>query len=255
MNRVRFLVARTAVALSVAVFSVAPRNVPAEAVTEARKPFTAAVSPMFGYDRDDLKVRGRGGVVTTETDTAPEYGVFAMAATPRWVATDFLFFCDVNQADVSGNLAWLNYYADPEAVITWNAGVGHLYHHIKPANEDIKVEVPMLKTGPLFRLPALGLSLNPYVGYAWERVDTQHGDIDNDSYLFGLTASWRWRMLSATVNYYYQDSQEVRQNFDTLRVRMNAYFSEHWGAVIRYDYMEHLTTDDSSVLAGPVYMF
>lgn len=213
------------------------------------------VSPLIGWNRNELETRGRGGVTSTETDTAPMYGFYAMAAHPRFVINNFVFYSDVNDADVWGNLAFANYYHDPDAAVTWNAGVGYLYHEIQPEGVEITVKVPMLKAGPYFRVRKLNMTLNPYVGYSWESVDTTHGDSDNDAVLYGITAGWRWRMLGATVNYYYQDSQDLDENYQTLRGRFHVGFTRNWGGLVRVDYMEHQTTKDTSILFGPVYTF
>jgi len=213
------------------------------------------VSPLFGWDRNEMSVRGERGQVTTETDTAPEYGLFFLVVHKNLVLTDFVFFTDVNDTDVFGNLAFANLYGDRKNRVTWNVGAGHLYHKIEPENEDITVNVPMVKAGPLINVPEWNLTVNPYVGYAWERVETQRADVDNDSYLYGLTVGWRWRMLAATVKYYYQDSQEADDDYQTVRARAHCMFDAHWGAVVRFDYMEHSTSDDTSILFGPVYVF
>lgn len=213
------------------------------------------VSPLFGWNRNEAVVRGERGQTMTETETAPEYGLFLLIVHKNLVFTDFAFFTDVNDTDVFGNLAFANWYGDRGARVSWNMGAGHLYHKIEPENEDITVHVPMVKAGPFFNIPALRLSINPYVGYAWERIDTQRADLDNDSYLYGITAGWRWRMLAATLKYYYQDSRESDEDYHTVRARAHCMFNEHWGAVVRFDYMEHVTSDDTSVLFGPVYVF
>jgi hypothetical protein len=212
------------------------------------------VSPIAGVDRNEMTVRTPMGT-TTETDTGPEYGLFVMMAHPNFVVNDFLFFADVNETDVMGNLLFANYYADSKAKVTWNAGAGHLYHKIEPENEEIEVNVPMVKAGPLFRVPAWHLSLNPYLGYAWERVDTLHGDQDNDSYLYGLTVAYLWRMIEGGFNYYYQDSQEVDEDYQVFRARVYTFFGPNWGLGARVDYMEHMTTDDLSFLVGPAFTF
>ena len=214
-----------------------------------------AVSPVAGWDRDVLKMPGPRGTVTTATDTAPEYGLFAIVAHPNLVVNNFLFFTHVNATDIWGDFLFANYYMDDKAPLTLNLGGGYLYHSIKPEGEDIRVDVPMVKAGPRFRVPGLNLTVNPYVGYAWERVQTQHGDQDDDSYLYGISAHWHWRMLDANVNYYYQDSREIAQDFQTLRARFNVYLNKTWGITARFDYMEHETTKDTSVLVGPVAVF
>ena len=213
------------------------------------------ISPLFGWDRNEMKVRGERGEVKKETDTAPEYGLFFLLVHKNLVFTDFVFLTDVNDTDVFGNFAFLNLYGDQKTRISWNVGAGHLYHKIKPENENITVSVPMLKAGMLINIPEWHLRVNPYVGYAWERVETQRADVDNDSYLYGLTVAWRWRMLAATVKYYYQDSQESDDDYQTVRARAHCMFNAHWGAVIRFDYMEHVTSNDTSILFGPVYVF
>lgn len=214
------------------------------------------VSPLVGYNRDELKQRDRRGQVQTVTETAPEYGLFALAAHPRFVVNDFLFFTEAaGDTKVMGNFFHANLYGDPEAVVTWNVGGGHLYHKIEPDNEDITVSVPMAKAGLVLRFKPWHLAFNPYVGYAWERIDTLHGDTDNDSYLYGLTIDWRWRMLGLNAKYYFQDSRELDDNFHNVHVRLTAGITRHWGAAVRFDYMEHATTDDTSILVGPVYVF
>lgn len=222
---------------------------------DARPDTVLTISPLFGWNRNEMTVRGPGPVVRTETDTAPEYGLFLLLVHKKLVLTNFTFFTDVNETDVFGNFAFANLYGDRRAPLTWNVGAGHLYHTIKPPNEDITVNVPMVKAGPFLRVPGCNLTVNPYVGYAWERVETQRADVDNDSYLYGLTIGWRWRMLAATAKYYYQDSLQTDEDYETVRARAHCMFNDHWGAVLRFDYMEHVTSDDTSVLFGPVYVF
>lgn len=219
-------------------------------------PLMWLVSPMVGYNHDELKHRDRTGQIQTSSKTAPEYGLFAMVAHPRFVVNDFLFFTEASgDTKVMGNFFHVNLYGDPHATVTWNLGAGHLYHKIEPQNEDIDVSVPMAKAGPVFRVKPCGLTFNPYMGYAWERIDTLHGDTDNASYLYGITGDWRWRMVNLNVKYYYQDSQELADDFNNVHVRLTTGINRHWGAALRFDYMEHTTTDDTSVLLGPVYVF
>jgi opacity protein-like surface antigen len=213
------------------------------------------VSPLFGWDRNKMSVRGARGQVSTESDSAPEGGIFLLVVHKNLVFTDFAFCTEVNNTDVFGNLAFINLYGDRKARLAWNVGAGHLYHKIEPANEVITVNVPMVKAGPFFNIHAWHLTVNPYIGYAWERIETRRADMDNDSYLYGLTVGWRRRMLAATVKYYYQDSRKAVDDFQTLRARAHCMFNDHWGAVVRFDYMEHVTSDDTSVLLGPLYVF
>lgn len=240
------------------VLSVAPRGATAEESPPVQgKGIMWLVSPLVGWNRDELTVRGGPGgqQVSTRTDTAPMYGLFVMMAHPRFVMNDYFFYTEPNDAEVLGNLFYANLYGDPDAAVTWNLGVGHLYHEIKPDNEDVEVQVPMVKAGPMIRYKPWGLSLNPYLGYAWERIETSRADVDNDSYLYGLTVDWRWRMINLNVKYYYQDSQDGNEGLNTVLSRFVVAFNPHWGAEARLDYMEHLTTDDISLMFGPVYVF
>lgn len=234
----------------------APVRAQDEVPPSGNEPLMWLVSPMVGYNHDELKQRDRTGQIQTSSKTAPEYGVFALVAHPRFVVNDFLFFTEASgDTEVMGNFFHANLYGDPDAAVTWNLGAGHLYHKIEPQNEDIEVSVPLAKVGPVFRVKPWGLTFNPYVGYAWERIDTLHGDTDNDSYLYGITVDWRWRMVNLNVKYYYQDSQELDDDFNNVHVRLTTGITRHWGAALRFDYMEHTTTDDTSVLLGPVYVF
>jgi hypothetical protein len=62
-------------------------------------------------------------------------------------------------------------------------------------------------------------------------------------------------MVNLNLKYYYQDSQELDDDFSNIHVRLTTGITRHWGAALRFDYMEHSTTDDTCVLLGPVYVF
>lgn len=214
------------------------------------------LSPLIGYNHDKMERHGERGQVEKATEDALEYGLFGIVAHPRFDVTDFLFFTEAaDDTDVMGNFFHANLYGAPEDNVTWNVGGGHLYHKIEPGNQDIEVTVPMCKAGLVVRLRDLGISLNPYVGYAWERVETRHGDVDNDSYMYGISIDWRWRMLGVNAKYYFQDSRDSGDNYHNFRVRATTGITQNIGAVVRFDYMEHSVTDDTSVLFGPVFMF
>lgn len=236
-------------------FSMAP-GIQAEEESEwDRGHLLWAVSPVVGVDRNELTVHGPRGVVSKQTETAPEYGLFAMMAHPNFVVNNFIFYSHVNDADVFGNLAYANYYVNSEDSFTWHAGAGYLYHQIEPENESIEVNVPMLKAGPHIRVKPLHLTVTPYAGYAWERVETDHGDSPNDSWLYGLRTGWRWRMIEANINYYYQDSQDLEEDFQTVHARLHFFFNKTVGLLARVDYMEHQTTTDTSYLLGPTLVW
>ena len=213
------------------------------------------LSPVLGADRNEMQVRGARGETAAQTDIAPEYGLSAILVNSRLVLNNFVFWSDVNDAKVWGNLFFANYYHEENVPLTWNVGTGFLYHRIIPDNTDITVKVPMLKAGPLLRMNSLHLTLNPYVGYAWEQIETSHGDQNNDSWLYGVSLRWHWRMVGASLKYYYQDSQKLDEDYQNFRARLNVFFTEQWGAIIRLDYMEHSSTRDTSILVGPTYVF
>ncbi len=183
-----------------------------------------------------------------------------MAAHPNVVINNFLFLTEAaDDTDVIGNLFYLNLYGKRDSLVTWNVGAGHLYHDIKPPNYGtIKVRVPQVKAGPMINLKSLHLTLNPYLGHGWERIKTPHADIDNDSWIYGITADWRWRMFNLNAKYIYQDSREGRGHFNSVHIRFVTGIHRNWrhlGVATRFDYMEHTTTKDTSFLIGPVVVF
>ncbi|MDZ4197702.1 MAG: hypothetical protein U1E27_00290 [Kiritimatiellia bacterium] len=249
---------KTIILLTLAALCAAPR-IRAEdptATENAQPAWRIALSPMAGVDRNDLRrPAGPAGTVTMR-DTGPMYGLFGIGIHKNWVFSNFLFFADVNDTDVWGNLFFANYYSAPRSGVAWNFGAGHLYHGINTAHGDITVQVPMVKTGPFFRLPSLNLTMNPYIGYGWERTDTPRGGASEDgTTLYGLTLNWRWRMLEAGVNYYYMDNRDTGEGYHVIRARVIGMLNPRWGLTGRVDYAEHSTTDDFSILAGPVLLF
>lgn len=214
------------------------------------------VSPIFGYNHNNLQRPNPQGGKISLRKSAPEYGFYGMVANPRYVINDFLFYTKAHDdADVFGNLLYVNLYGSPESSLAWNIGGGYLYHKIEPRNMDIRVNVPMAKVGVRGRIPSLGITLNPYVGYAWEKVGTRLGDTDNDSILYGLAVDWRWRMLNVNARYYYQDSRDLREHYNNFHLLFVTGITRNCGAMIRLDHMEHALIRDTSVMAGPVFVF
>jgi hypothetical protein len=81
------------------------------------------VSPMVGVDENELSMQQGppGTPATTKEDTGPMYGLFAMVLHPNFVVNNFLFYSDVNDTDVWGDLFFANYYYSSKAPVTWNA--------------------------------------------------------------------------------------------------------------------------------------
>jgi len=214
------------------------------------------VAPLVGWNRNELRIQGPPGMPpATLTETAAEYGVFAMYFSPRVVANNMLFFTHVNDADVWGDFAFLNVYGAPEARCTWNAGAGYLWHRISPDIADIEITVPMVKAGLVVRVPGVKLMLNPYLAYAWEKVDTDFGDEETESVLYGLSARWRWRMVRLTLKYYLEDNRDRDEQYNTLRARATVALRRNMGISARLEHMEHSVSDNTSFLIGPGFIF
>lgn len=214
------------------------------------------ITPLWGQVENDLASRDRSGQPTTLNDTGPMYGIHAVAFGRAWSLTDFLFFANVNNTDVSGNLFFANWYTMPEANISPNLGVGHLWHEIETQRQTIKINAPMLKAGILLKVPKLHLSLNPYTGYVWEGVKTAFSDDEYEYILYGLSCKLRWRMLYLSGKYYYQDNTDSDgEDFETYRLNATAFVHKHLGLTVRFDHMEHQGSINDSWLIGPTLIF
>ncbi|MGQ9662746.1 MAG: hypothetical protein ACUVWX_10500 [Kiritimatiellia bacterium] len=158
-----------------------------------------------------------------------------------------------------GKPFFANYYVDPTAALSWNAGVGHLYHGIATTQADITVQILMLKAGLTVAVPRWSLRFDPYIGYAWEQSEVQSvpqsTSTTTASLLYGLTANRRRHGLELGVNYYYQDNLSGDKGYDVLRVRNVLMLTRSWGLLVRLDRMEHRGSSDTSILAGPVFIW
>jgi len=213
------------------------------------------VVPLAGWNRNTLDARDSHGRAYTKSDDAFMYGGHIHFINPNWVINDFIFISpNINDADVWGNLAFVNYYHDADAVVTPNIGAGYFYHEIKTSLQRIRIKSPIGKVGLLWRLPP-GIALNPYLGYTEEDVTTKFSHSDDDFIIYGINARWQWRMLASSIKYFYQQNLDHSGGFQTFRAQVSAFASRHAGFTLRYDYMEHTGTRDSSFLAGPVIFF
>jgi len=212
------------------------------------------LSPLLGVNRDTVTTGAPVGP-SKLADTRPEYGLYANLRAPHVRVSDFLFYTDPNDAQVFGNFLSANFYLSDTARWTVNAGVGHLYHWIGMERGNVVVSAPLVKAGPVLRIPEVGLTLNPFVGFVWEQIASPYGDSRNDEPLYGLGLNWHWRMLGANATYYVQVGKEDREDLHTLRAYVHAALGANWGWILRFDYMEHTTTDDTSVLTGPTFIF
>ena len=215
------------------------------------------ISPLFGWaENENLR--------TGESDSSPEYGFFAMYATPRFIVNNTTFFTDVNNSEVWGNISSFGLYGDPKARLTWFLGGSYVWHqvNIEAAQMKMTITEPLGKIGVVWRIPSKHLSINPYIGYAQETVRTEKpafmgGNSRNrsDIVVYGVSAYWHWRMLGADAKYYL--SQDI--DHDTFnhhfRVWGTAMFSRQMGVIARFEYEEQNTTKDTSLLFGPVFVF
>lgn len=213
------------------------------------------VSPVAGWNRDEMPVPEPDGTSTILKDTGAEYGLFLLYANPQVAANNMVFYTEENGAKVTGDIFFLNIYGAPDAILTWNLGGGYTWHSIDAGGEDMTISVPVAKAGVMIRWPAAHLSFNPYLAPAWESVNTPQGDTLTDCLLYGLTAKWQWRMLQATAMYYYEDDLHSSAHFNNYQARLTAFLSSQWGLLARLDRTDNAYSTDTSFTIGPVYMF
>lgn len=213
------------------------------------------ISPVIGVDRNTLYSRDNRGRPIELKDTGPEYGLFTLFSTEHFTVNNFLFFADVNDADVMGDVFFADYYYKPENRVTFDVGLGYIYHKIKTKQIKITVQTPLPKVGLRINLPEWGMYLNPYLSWTSEKIETTYGDRTDDAMLYGMTVGWHWRFLGAYVKYYYQDVLDSSKGYNVLRLRGNLFLSQKLGVTAAFEYMEHSTTDDVSFLIGPAFVF
>lgn len=225
---------------------------------EDRGPVPASmfsVSPLAGFDHNELTISDPHAGEQVLRDTAPEYGLSLNYVNPRLAINDITFYTDPNDSKVWGNILTATVYGDPQSTVTWSAGGAYTWHRIEMGGMTMKINEPLVKAGIVVRIPSLHASLNPYVGYAYEEVDTTYGNNGYDTELAGLIARWDWRMLHATAQYYYQNNPDLHEGYNVARARLLAFASKRWGVLLRGEYVEQHDTKDTSVMIGPVLVF
>ena len=213
------------------------------------------VAPLIGVDHNTLQSRDMRGRPVELEDTGLEYGVFGLVHTRHFTVNNFLFFADVNETDVAGDVFFANYYYNPDSRLTLNLGFGYVYNKIEGDNIDITVTSPLPKVGVRIGVPEYGLTLNPYLSWSAQKIETPFGDQTDDALLYRLTVGWRWRFLGATVKYYYQDVLDSSESYHVFRLRSEVYLSKRLGIATRFEYMERSTSEDISFLIGPAFVF
>ena len=230
-------------AFALSLFSGYAADIPLDEAPHATSKFL--LTPLWGPVQNDLASRDSRGRPVTLSDEGPMYGLHAVAFGRGWSLTDFLFFADVNNTDVSGNMFFGNWYTHPDSNISPNLGVGQLWHEIETQRQNIKADAPKLH-----------LALNPYTGYAWEGVETAYSKDNSEYVLYGISAKWQWRMFYVSGKYYYQDNMDSDgENFETYRMNATTFLTKSLGLTVRYDHMEHQGSTNDSWLFGPTVMF
>ena len=149
------------------------------------------------------------------------------------------------------------------AKATWYLGASYLWHEIDGDVADVEITEPLAKAGLVFRAPAWHLSVNPYMGYGWQRVDTTvttsmeilKQEEDTESFLYGISAYWRWRMLYANAKYYLEDNRDLDERYHVFRFWATAMITRSAGILGRFEYSETAGSTDTSALFGPVFVF
>jgi hypothetical protein len=232
------------------------------------------ISPLIGFDNNTLQSRDNRGQPVELEDTGLEYGLFGLFTTKHFVVNNFLFFADVNDADVSGNVFFANYYYNPDSRVTLNLGLGYVYNKIDLESTEITVKAPLPKIGLRIGIPEYGMYLNPYLAWTSEDIETTlqmpamqwppggpppivetRIEETEEALLYGLTAGWHWRFLGATAKYYYQDVRGSSDSYHVFRIRSHMFFSKNFGVVARFEYMEQSMTENISFLVGPALIF
>lgn len=214
------------------------------------------VSPLFGAAHNESLSSG-------ESDSSPEYGLFVMYASPRLILNNTMFFTDVNQSEVMGDIASISLYGDPKANLTWYLGGSYVWHQVESGPVKIRIDEPLGKVGVVWRIRPAHLSITPYVGYAPETVKTKvvtpygtfRGRDRSDIAVYGVSAYWRWRMLGVDAKYYLSQDLDHDTLNSTFRVWASAMFTKQIGAIARFEYEEQNTTKDTTLLVGPVFVF
>ncbi len=215
------------------------------------------VAPLVGWDKNTVTIPARGPRQPAQTlvDTRSEQALYTLYLSPRLAVTNLAFYTDPNQTEVSGDVFNATLYGDPESDLTWSAGFSYIWHGIDNARGLTEVRSPLVKAGPLFRFWDHKLSFNPYLGYASETIDSKTADSRTDNYVYGGILSYHYRMVEAALKYYREENLDTNQGYDVFNARLAVFFTRNWGALARYEYMEHSTGNDQSTLFGLFYAF
>jgi hypothetical protein len=195
------------------------------------------------------------GATEVHKDTAEEYGLILSYVDSRVTVNNILFYTTPNESKVCGDIFALSVNGDPKEKITWAVGGSYTWHEIQMPGISLRINEPLVRAGPLFRIPSCNLALNPYVGYARLMASTTYGKDAWNTSVLGATARWDWRMVHVFGQYYLQDNPELDQVYQVYRSRQVVSVTRHWGVVAREEYMRQYTSKDTSIMLGVVYLF
>lgn len=213
------------------------------------------ISPLAGWNRSTLEMPGPSGAVATIRDGEPEYGLFALYVSPRVAVSDMAFLTAPHDGEVTGNILTLNAYGALDHSLTWNAGASWTWHRIDMPGADVTVNVPLAKAGIMARVPSWPVTLNPYLAYGPEIVNTSRGDSRTEILLYGLSVNAFVRRLHVNLKYYQERNFDTDRSYDTVSARLLMPVGRHWGWLLRGEIMEQSVSKDVSVLTGPAILF
>ena len=214
------------------------------------------VCPAVGFDRNEYSAPDPlTGENVAHKATAGEYAIMTSYVDSRVAINNILFYTNPNDSKVWGDIFALSVNGDPKETVTWAAGGSYTWHEIEMPGMSLRINEPLVRVGPLFRVPSCNLALNPYVGCARLMLDTTYGNDAWNTSVAGMIARWDWRMVHLFGQYYLQDNSELDQVYQVVRARQMVFVTKNWGIMAREEYMRQYTSKDTTVLLGLVYLF
>lgn len=214
------------------------------------------MSPLVGINRATIKRPAAGPHPATQSsDTEIEYGLSTIYRGPRVSVSNVLFMTDFNDSEIYGSVGFVNLYSNDREPWAINIGGGYIWHKIESKANDITIQAPMIKAGLVRRWPKHHLSLNPYLGFSWEEVATSHSDSRSESILYGISSAFQWKSVHYHLQYHLEDKIDNDNYYNVARLRITVPVSNNLGITARFEYMEHETIDNRSILVGPSWIF
>lgn len=215
-----------------------------------------ALNPMIGWNHNTLSIQGNGKMPPTKLeDGEPEYGLTFLYITPRFAVNNITFYTPPYDKDIWGNVLNFSLYGNPVSSAAWSIGGVWTWHKISTPHSDITLNAPFLKVGIIFHIPQCPLSINPYIGYGKEYIDSTSKEYDDNMMLYGVSANAMLHKLHINIKYVLYDNIDSHKTYDTASLRIITPISTHMGWSIWGQYMEQVYTEDLSVMTGPIWLF